>query len=210
VTAVRALALAAAAALASCALLPRAPEPTTMEGEWAQKRDAETRRAFLYDGLKHRATATATHLSLAVREARARRLAEWYGWTPAELDHRLAQERKDAAEREEFLVSFYTAESHYNDLDGLRTGWRVALKVEGTDLLPRRITALDRETSTLGLFPYVGPFDTIYQVVVPMPAAGPVAGRPFALEIASALGKLSIDFSTPNGTITPQEPVPPP
>jgi hypothetical protein len=181
-----------------------------LQGEWAAKRDAETRRAFLYDGLKHRATATATHLSLAVREARARRLGEWYGWTPAELDKRLAQERKEAAEREEFVLSFYTAESRFNDLDAPRTDWRVALKVEGTDLLPRRITSLDRDASTLGLYPYIGPFDTIYQVIVPVPAAGPIAGRPFGLEIASALGRLSIDFSTPNGTITPQEPVPPP
>ena len=208
--AARALALAAVAALASCAFLPRAPVPTTMEGEWAKKRDAETRRAFLYDGLKHRATATATHLSLEVREARARRLAEWFGWTPAELDERLARERKDAAEREEFLVSFYTAEPHYNDLDSTRTVWRVAMKFEGTDLLPSRVTSLERDAATLGLYPYIGPFDTVYQVIVPLPAAGPVAGRPFGLEIAGAIGRLSIDFSTPNGTITPQEPVPPP
>jgi hypothetical protein len=207
---VRAAALAALSALAGCAFLPRSPAPTTLVGEWAGRRDAETRRAFLYDGLKHRATATATHLSLAVREARARRLAEWYGWTPVELEQRLAQERKEAAEGEEFVVSFYTAEPRHNDLDAPRSDWRVALKVDGADLLPRRITSLPRSVETLGLFPYIGPFDVIYRVLAPTPPTGPVAGREYTLEISSALGKLPVDFGKPDGAVTPQEPVPPP
>jgi hypothetical protein len=207
---IRAAALAAVAALAGCALLPRAPTPTTMEGEWAERRDAATRRAFLYDGLKHRATATATHLSLPVREARARRLAEWYGWTPVELEKRLAQERKEAAAGEEFVLSFYTAEPRYNDLDAPRSDWRVALKVDGADLLPIRITSQARDAEALGLFPYVGSFDVVYRVVVPVPQTGPIEGREYTLEIAGALGKLPVDFGKPDGTITAQEPAPPP
>ncbi len=104
----------------------------------------------------------------------------------------------------------YTAEPRFNDLDAPRSGWRVAVQFNGADLLPRRVTAVERDSATLGLYPYVGPFDVVYRVILPMPAAGPVAGRPYDLEIASALGKLIIDFETPNGTITPQEPVPPP
>jgi hypothetical protein len=204
------VALAALAALAGCAFLPRAPSPTTLEGEWAGQRDTATRRAFLYDGLKHRATGTATHMSLRAREARARRLAEWFGWTPAELEAQLAQERKEAAEGEEFVLALYTAEPKYNDLDAPRSQWRVAVKVDGSDVLPRRVTAVDRDATSLGLYPYVGPFDTVYRVLLPIPGTGPIEGREFTLEIASALGKLSIDFGKPNGTITPQEPVPPP
>ena len=79
----------AAAALAAAGCHPRSPLPMTREGEWALTRDAATRRAVLYDGFKHRATGTATHLSLAVREARARRLGEWLGWTDQELATRL-------------------------------------------------------------------------------------------------------------------------
>jgi hypothetical protein len=206
----RLIALAAAAALSACSLLPRAPVPSAREGDWAQVRNAESRRAYLYDGLVHRATGTATHLSLAVREARARRLAEWLGWTPVELDARLAQERKEAATREEFLVSLFTAEVHYNDLDGLRSAWRVALKVEGADLLPTHVTALPRDAEVIGLYPFVGPFDVVYLVSMPMPQAGPIAALPFSLELASALGKLTFDFAAPNGAVFPQQPAPPP
>ena len=212
-TALRAIALAAVAAAAGCslgALVPRSPTPTALEADWAAKREAATRRALIYDGLKHRATVTATHLSLAVREARARRLAEWLGWTPVELEQRLALERKEAAETEEFEVSLYTAETHYNNLDGPRSDWRVALKVDGADLLARKITVVDRDAATLGLFPFVGPFDTVYRVVAPMPQGGPVEGRPYVLELASALGRLTLDYGKPDGVLSPQQPVPPP
>jgi hypothetical protein len=204
------LAAAAAAAIAGCVVVPRAPTPTTREGEWAEKRDAATRRAFVYDGFKHRATATATHLSLPVREARARRLAEWLGWTPVELEQRLAQERKEAAESEEFELAFYTADPRFNNLDAPRSDWRVALKVDGADLLAQRVTSPQRDAATLALFPFVGPFDVVYRVIAPRPASGPVDGRAFTLELASALGKLTLDYGTPNGTITPQQPAPPP
>jgi hypothetical protein len=208
--ALRGLALAAVAGLAGCAFLPRAPTPTPLEGEWARQRDGATRRAFVYDGLRHRATCTATHLSLAVREARARRLGEWLGWTPVELEQRLAQERKEAAEGEEFEVALYTAEPRFNNLDAPRTDWRVALKVDGADLLARKITAVDRDAATLGLFPFIGPFDVVYRVVVPLAQGGPVDGREYTLQLASALGKLDLDFGAREGAITPQQPVPPP
>jgi hypothetical protein len=206
----RAAAVLAALALAGCPFHPRAPLPTTTEGDWARERDVATRRAFLYDVLKHRATATATHLSVPVREARARRLAEWFGWTPAELEERLAQERSEAAQGEEFLVSFYAADPKDNDLDAPRSVWRVAARADGADLVATRVTSIDRDATTLGLYPYVGPFDTVYRVFVPQPPGGALAGRPFVLEIASARGKLTIDYGVPNGVITPQEPVPPP
>jgi hypothetical protein len=210
VSPVRAIVLAALAALSGCAFLPRSPTPTTAEGDWATKRDASTRRSFVYDGLRHRATATATHLSMAVREARARRLAEWLGWTPIELEERIAKERKEAAEKEEFELALYTADGRYNNLDAPRSDWRVALKVDGADLLARKVTAEDRDAATLALFPFVGPFDVVYRVTAPMPQAGPVDGREYTLELASALGKLTLDFGKPDGVITPQQPVPPP
>jgi hypothetical protein len=206
----RVLALAALAAASGCAFLPHAPTPTALEGDWAKQRDASTRRAFIYDGLKHRATATATHLSLAVRESRARRLGEWLGWTPVELEERLAQERKEAAEGEEFEVALYTAEPHFNNLDAPRSDWRVVLKVDGADLLAKKITAAPRDAATPGLFPFVGPFDVVYRVIAPVPQAGPIDGREYTLELASALGKLSLDYGKPDGVITPQQPVPPP
>jgi hypothetical protein len=202
----------AAVALAGCPWHPRSPLPRAREGEWAVARDASTRRAILYDGLNHRATATATYLSPEVREARARRLAEWLDWTPQELADRLAQEKAEAAAGEEFLLAFFTATSRENDLDAPRSVWRVALKVGDEDLLASRVTGISSDATTTGLFPYVGPFDVVYRVILPHSPSGAVAGRPFVLEIASALGKLQIDFGAPieQPVARPWEPVPPP
>jgi hypothetical protein len=207
----------AAAALAlvvlgGCATLlhPHEPQPRSTEGDWAKARDQNTRRALLYDGLNHRATATATLLTPAVREARARRLAEWLGWTKAELDQRLAQEQKEAAEGEELFLSFYTSDSRENDLDATRPIWRVAVKLEDTDLVARRMTSVDRDANTVGLFPYVGQFDVVYRILLPPAPGGSLADRKFALEIASGAGRLELDFGNDvAGPHAPQSPTPP-
>lgn len=195
----------AAVALAGC--LARRPVPQTTEGDWARARDGSSRRQFLYDGWDHRATATATHLSLAVREARARRLAVWYGWTPQELEKRLAEERKEADEGEEFLLAFYTVAPKNNDLDAPASVWRVAVKDGDVVVLARRVTAIDRNATVLGLFPYVGGFDVVYRVLLPKPPGGPLAGRPFTLELSSALGRIHLEYGNgaPPGPSQPEE-----
>jgi len=206
------IAAAALLALAGCPFHPRVPQPRTLEGEWGLARNAATRRVIVYDGLKHRATATATYLSLPVREARARRLAEWLGWTPQELQDRLDRERDDAAHGEEFLLCFYTADARANDLDAPRSVWRVALKVGTEDVLASRVTSIDSDATIVGLFPYVGPFDVVYRVFLPHAPSGALEGRPFVLELASALAKVEVDFGVPNGRIAdePWQPVPAP
>ena len=207
-----AAAVAALAALGACSLVPRAPKPQTTEGEWASKRDAATRRAFLYNAFDHQATATATFLSLEVREARARRLGEWLGWTPAELQARLDQERREAAEGEELFLSFYTSEPKNNDLDAPRSIWRVAVRVDDVDVVARRVTGADRNDNAIGLFPYIGPFDVAYRVLLPAAPGGPLTGRPFVVEIASAVGRLTLDYGAPPGPLllVPQGPGPVP
>ncbi|HEX9241357.1 MAG TPA: hypothetical protein VF875_02840 [Anaeromyxobacter sp.] len=204
------VALAALVALAGCKHLQRQPDPQTTEGEWAKARDRATRRALLYDGLNHRATVTATLLTPAVREARARRLGEWLGWTQAELDARLAQERNEAAEGEELFLSFYTSDPHENDLDAVRPVWRVAVKLDDTDVVARRMTGVDRDANTLSLFPYVGPFDVVYRVLFPPAPGGSLADREFRVEVASGEGRLSLDFRGEGGPMLKQSPVPPP
>jgi hypothetical protein len=205
-----ALATLLAIAGSGCSPLPRQPKPLTTEGDWAAARDRKTRRAFLYDGFDHRATATATLLTPAVREARARRLAEWQGWTQAELDQRLAQERQEAAEGEEFFLSFFTSDPRQNDLDATQPVWRVAVKLEGGDLVARRMTGAERNANTVGLFPYVGPFDVVYRILLPPAPGGSLADRTFVLEIASGAGKLSLEYDGGGGPFPMLSPAPPP
>ena len=202
----------AASVLTLAACHPRAPVPLTTEGAWGAARDGATRRFVLYDGLRHRATATATHLSASVREARAERLAKWYGWTPTELADRIAKERAEAAAGEEFIVSFYAADPKANDLDAPRSVWRVAVKAGEADVIASRVTSIDSDATVVGLFPYVGPFDVVYRVLLPRAPAGPLAGGPFALEISGATGTLRLDWTeTPKTPFAaPWQPVPAP
>lgn len=208
----RLAAAAALLALAGCPYHPRAPLPRPREGEWARERDRETRRALLYDGVQHRATATATYLSPDVRAARARRLAEWLDWTPKELEERLAQERSEAEAGEELLLALFTAQPRENDLDAPKSIWRLTLKVGTEDLLATRVTAVRVDATVAELFPYVGPFDVVYRVVLPHSPSGPIVDRPFVVQLASALGKLELDFGAPNPMPPdePWQPVPPP
>lgn len=209
---VRLLAAAAlAVVLAGCGalntLLARSPTPGLREGEWAAVRGDATRRGSVYDGVEHRATVTATHLGLPQREARARRLAEWLGWTPEELEARLAVERAEAAAGEEFLLAFYTAETKANDLDARSSIWRVALEVDEGELIASRIEAIDSDATVTGLFPYIGVFDTIYRVRFPPVAGGPIAGRMFALELSSALGRIDLGFGGGAALPGPDRPI---
>jgi hypothetical protein len=204
-----ALALAAAGALAGCSTIDKAratqPTPRSEEGDWAVVRNQATRRAQLYDGFTHRATATATYLSPAVREARVARLAVWLGWTEEEKARRLAAERAEAERYEEFLLSFYTGDTRANDLDTASGSvWRLALQIGPGDLVTRDAKELDPDATITGVFPFVGPFDVVYRVRFPKAPGAPLADRPFTFLIASAIGKMELRFN--DGTLGPDRP----
>jgi hypothetical protein len=157
-------------------------------------RNGSTRRAQLYDRLDHRATVTATFLAPAVRESRAKRLADWLSWTPEELAARLEAERVEAEQYEEFLLAFYTSNRADNDLDSPSSIWRLAVVLDEGEVVAGEIAAVDVDANLVNLFPYVGAFDTVYRVRFPPPPGGPLAGRLFQFEITSALGKLHLDY----------------
>jgi len=181
-------------------LPPREPQPGPEAGEFADLRDAATRQVRLYDGFLHRATATATWLSPPVREAATRRLAEWQGWSAADLDRALAAEQAEAAKGEEFVLAFYTAERRNNDLDARPSIWRIELS-DGTDQATAASATVVPDDATMKqLFPFVGPFDLVYRIKVPWKGA-PLADRPFTLRIAGALGKIDLRFNAPGAEV---------
>jgi hypothetical protein len=198
---VRTAAAAAALLLAGCGAIqgvqsrlpPREPQPRPDEGEWAKVRDAATRREKLYDGFVHRADATATWLSPPVREAGTRRLADWQAWATEDLAKALEADRAEEARGEEFVISFYTANARQNDLDSKESVWRLEIDDGTTRVAAGVVTSVKADATIKQLFPYVGPFDEVYRVKVPWSGA-PLAGRPFVLRVAGALGKLELDF----------------
>jgi len=205
-----AAAISAVALASSCVFVhPRSPQPRPETGEWAEARDAATRAKQLYDGIDHRANAIAVHLTLKVREARAGRLGDWLAWSPAELDQRLAQERAEAAAGEEFVVAVYTADLKSNDLDAPQSIWRLALVVDGINVLATKVEALEMDWTVRQLYPVFGPFDTVYRVRFPHVPEGPLDGKPFLLRMTSAMGGLDLDYGLPAKLPSGLDSVPP-
>jgi hypothetical protein len=189
----------AALLLAGCGGLPlkHAPEPGTDDAAWGALRDQASRRGDLYDGLIHRASASATWLSPRVREASVRRLAEWQGLTAAELEQALARSRAQAALGEEFVLAFFAADRRANDLEGKDAVWHVEL-VDGEARAPASdVTELTANLTIKQLYPYVGPFDVVYRVRVKW-GGPPLEGRPFQLRVGSGYGAVVLDFG-PDG-----------
>lgn len=181
----------------------RAPQPGTDAGEWGALRDQASRRASLYDGFVHRANATATWFSPAVREAKIRRQAEWQARNQAETEQALATGRAEAAKGEEFVVAFYTADRHANDLDSKTSVWHLELDDGEVRVPASEVTALTTDATIRQLFPWVDPFDVVYRVRFKWTGA-PLTGRPFKLYIAGGLGAMALDFG-PGGE-RPQAP----
>jgi len=203
------LAAAAAAGGAGCKTVnyyrTKAPDPGRNEGEWATIRNAASRRALVYDQFQERAIVTATYLSPAVREARARRMGEWLGWTQKELDKRLEAEASEGAKYDDFLLAFFAADRKSNDLDSRDSVWRLAIRLDtGDEVVSHDATALDLDATLTSLFPYVSPFDTVYRVRFNRVPGGPLADRRFTLEIASALGRMELTYG--DGAIGPDRP----
>jgi len=191
----------AAVALAGCGILPHAPIPEVQRGAWPEERDAATRRADIYDGFEHRADVWTIRLTPAVREERARRLAAWLNWSPAELDAKLAQERAENARWDDFVVLLYTADRSWNDLDAPQSIWRILFDMGGGDETVGKATAIGRDATFDALFPMVGPFDTVYRVRFPR-FDTELVPRPGVLRFASALGEMRLPY-TPGSVPVP-------
>jgi hypothetical protein len=181
---------------AGCGLVnpfQRAPTPGADDGDWGRLRDQASRQATLYDGFDHRASAAATWLSTPVREAAARRQAEWQGSNAAQVEQAVARARAEAARGEEFMLAVYTAERRANDLDAPRSIWHIELDDGETRVPAAEVTAVPADANVRQLFPYVGPFDLVYAVRFAWTGA-PLQGRPFSLRISGSLGALPLDF----------------
>jgi hypothetical protein len=84
-----------------------------------------------------------------------------------------------------------------NDLDAPHSVWRLAVEADEGELLATRVEWLESDATVVGLFPFVGVFDTVYRIRFPPSPKGPLAGRMFALEITSALGKIALAYGGP-------------
>ena len=189
-----AVVLAAALGCADIPMIERQPNPPPDQGEWAVVRERATRSAKLYDGLGTNAFVRAVYQASDVRQARASRLATWQAMTTAERDRLLAAERDEAAQYDDFVVSLFTPDAADNDLDSLRSIWRVALVVPGEgEKLPVRIYQVKADSTLRQLYPTVTDFDIVY-VVRFTRWDPPLAQRHFTLRLAGARGRADLVY----------------
>ena len=189
--------LVAALALPGCRFLHPQPDPTPEEGAWGRARNRYTARANLYDGFTTRAFATAVYEGPEVRVARLARVASWKGVGKEERERMLAEEQAQLARWDEFLVTFFTTDRPDNDLDTPRSIWRVSLEPVGEpgEALAASIEQIRPDATLRTLYPNIDDFDTVYRVRFPRWQGEPLSGRPFTLKIASARGRLELEFT---------------
>ena len=177
--------------LMACRLPPQ-PRPPGDQGDWAAARDRVTRSGKLYDGLTTNAFAHVIYLPRDVREARVARVAAWKVLTAAETEKLLAIEREEAARYDDFLVFLFTPDRLDNDLETMRSVWRVALVVDGQpDRLPESVREVRPDAMLRELYPVLGDFDTVYRLRF---ARGDAPRGPFTLRLAGAKGRLDFDY----------------
>lgn len=185
------------AAVFGCAQVPfMEPQtnPPADQGEWSAVRDRATRAGKLYDGLGTNAFVRAVHQTPGVRQARVSRLAAWTAMTAAERDRLLAAERDEGAQYDDFLVSLFTADRADNDLDAVRSIWRVALVVPGEgERLATGITEVKADATLRALYPAIGDFDLVYRVRFAR-WNPPLAQRRFILRLAGARGRIDLEY----------------
>jgi hypothetical protein len=186
--------LAAALGCAEVPFVERQPNPPSDQGAWASARDAATRSGKLYDGLGTNAFIRAVYQATDVRQARVSRLAIWTAMTDAERDRLLAAERGEAAQYDDFVVSMFTPDRADNDLDAIRSIWRVALVVPGEgERLPVGVSQLKPDSTLRALYPSIGDFDVVYRVRFTR-WDPPLAQRHFTLRVAGPRGRLDLQF----------------
>lgn len=170
------------------------PNPPPDQGEWAAVRDRATRAGKLYDGLATNAFVRAVYQGAEVRQARVTRLAAWTSMTPTERDRLLAAERDEAAQYDDFIVSLFTPDRADNDLDAIRSIWRVALVVPDVgERLPVKISQVKPDSTLRQLYPAIGDFDVVYRVRFTR-WDPPLGQRPFVLRLASARGRVDLAY----------------
>ncbi len=112
---------------------------------------------------------TATYLSPEFRAALVNRRTRLLGLPVSEARRVKAEHEERSRRYHEFVVSVYTAERRWNDLDAERSLWRVSLANDrGQEVSPSEVIRQDLRSGDLqAYFPYITVFQQAYLVRFP-------------------------------------------
>ncbi|HEX8704995.1 MAG TPA: hypothetical protein VF815_39550 [Myxococcaceae bacterium] len=151
-------------------------------------------RAEIYDGFDTRLFAGTTFQSVAFREARVNRVAQFQFLPKPRVEELLAQERAEAAQFHEFFLGVHVNDYRFEDFDRKNSIWRVVLLTPSVEVEPLSIERIGRSDLNMRTtYPYMGVFWVAYQVRFPkvLPNGAPVipeSATHVHLRLASTLG----------------------
>jgi hypothetical protein len=128
-----------------------------------------TKQQKVYRHFAAKIFVTSTYFSPELREAYILRRARVLGLPEARVRLLRDQHSRDAERYHEFLVSVYTGDRRWNDLDDAESMWRITLSNDrGNEVSP---VAVEREDARHGdltaYFPYITVFQKAYIVRFP-------------------------------------------
>lgn len=158
-------------------------------------------RAEIYSGFDTQLFAGVTYQTWAFREARVRRLAWFRGMTSTEVEKLLEKERAEHEKYNVFVLGTWTTDSRYDDFDRSDSVWRIALVVDGEEILPEDVARVSRVTQDVrAIYPYMGNFWVQYRARFPRfrPDGSPVirpGTKKVKVVLASSLGRAEMSTS---------------
>lgn len=167
------------------------------------ERDAWTRTEEAFENFEARAFVDATLKVEPYRRAYVREYARLYDLTAAQEADLLTAELEDDRDNLVVIVSLFTPERRWNDLNPARGFWEVRLQNgRGDTMPPYSVTRLDaRNPAWRTLFPTFGPHDVLYELRFErmLPDSRPLAARgdTLTLVVAGAPVRVRLDWSMP-------------
>ncbi|MHA1569015.1 MAG: hypothetical protein ACTSXZ_06060, partial [Alphaproteobacteria bacterium] len=158
--------------------------------------DNWTRSGKIYDNFATHLSVSATYFSRPMRRVFVAEWARAFDLPEAERQM-LLQDHLEQAERQvEFVVSFYTPEMRYNDLDHPESSWRVwFIDAAGTRVGAARIERVRvKHRKEFYFYPTYTEFGRLYRVVFPAVNEG---GQPLARE----QGKITLRITGVQGSV---------
>jgi hypothetical protein len=152
-------------------------------------------RAEIYDGFDTRIFAGATLQTMAFREARVNRLAEFKFLPKPRVEELLAQERAEEAQFHEFHLGVHVNDYRFEDFANRKSSiWRIVLLTPLGEAEPVSVERIGRANLDMrAMYPYLGVFWVAYRVRFPKVMSDgtpivPDSTTHVALRLASTLG----------------------
>ncbi|HLK99260.1 MAG TPA: hypothetical protein VK539_01705 [Myxococcaceae bacterium] len=151
-------------------------------------------RAEIYDGFDTRLFAGATFQTVAFREARVQRVAQFQFLPKTRVEELLAKERAEEAQFHEFFLGVHVNDYRFDDFDQKDSIWRVVMLTPSVEVEPLSIQRIGRaDLNMRTMYPYMGVFWVAYSVRFPkvLPNGAPVipeSASHVQLRLASTLG----------------------